>query len=267
MEKAIVASGGKGFRPLVEGFDQSPTEGNETSTTTNGQSGTVIMWEAYEAKTMRQVKLLEENSPGFLENHNSVRQTIHQGQFRDGTHIKSTPSGESAEAVTPYDNTAYTPDRDAQPLELSLSQRESFSMNPARTDSLIKRNTNFFTDSDRTTAITDQPSIITEEEGEVKTNCPMTPELHIQSVRPQTTTTVVESFNVKLPDSKQTIVVRCDKPVKLQVLLSEVQVTVAMENCRLEYYWEGRLYKLQTQKQLDKYLRLPPQRPQLCVVI
>ena len=266
MEKAIVASGGIGFQSLVEGFDQSTTEGNEASTI-NSQSGTIIMWEAYEAKTMRQVKLLEENSPSYLDNHHTIRRTIHQGQFRDGTHIKSTPLAESAEAVTPYDNIVYTPDRDAQPLELSLSQRESFSMNPARIDSLKKRNTNFFSDSGRTTAITDQPSIITEEEGEVKTNCPMTPELHIQSVCPQTTTTVMESFSVKLPDSKQTIVVRCDKPVKLQVLLSEVQVTVATENCRLEYYWEGRLYKLQTQNQLDKYLRLPPQRPQLCVVI
>ncbi|MCG8622143.1 MAG: hypothetical protein MJE68_09140, partial [Proteobacteria bacterium] len=137
MEKAIVASGGIGFRPLVEGFDQDTMEGNEDSIT-NGQSGTVIMWEAYEAKTMRQVKLLEENSPGFLDNHNSVRRMIHQGQFRDGTHIKSTPSGESAEAVAPYNNIAYTPDRDAQPLELSLSLTESFSMN-SRTDSL--RNT------------------------------------------------------------------------------------------------------------------------------
>ena len=259
MEKAIVASGGKGFRPLVEGFT---TEGNEISTT-NGQSGTIIMWEAYEAKTMRQVKLLEENSPGYLENHNSVRQTIHQGQFRDGTHIKSTPSGESAEAVTPYDNTAYTPDRDAQPLELSLSQRENFTMNPARTDCLRNRNTNFFTEGGRTTASTGSRSpTITEEGGEeeLTTNRPiMTPELHI--------TTVMESFNVKLPEAEQTIVVRCDKPVKHQVLLSKVQVTVATENCRLEYYWEGRLYKLQTQEQLDEYLRLPPPRPQLCAVV
>ena len=77
MEKAIVASGGKGFRPLVEGFDPKTTEGDEASTTT-GQSGTVIMWEAYEAKTMRQVKLLEETSPGFLDNHNL---TLYAGQF------------------------------------------------------------------------------------------------------------------------------------------------------------------------------------------
>ena len=228
MEKAIVASGGKGFRPLVEGFDQNTTEGNEASTT-NGQSGTVIMWEAYDAKTMRQVKLLEGNSPGFLENHNSVRQMIHQGQFRDGTHIKSAPSGESAEAVIPYDIIAYT---------------------PASTGS--------------------RPPTLTEEGGEDKVKTPsptMTPKLHIQSVCPRATTTVVESFSVKLPDSEQTIVVRCDKPVKHKVFLSKVQVTIATENCRLEYHRDGRWYKLENQEQLEEYLRLPPPRPQLCAVV
>ena len=269
MEKAIVASGGKGFRPLVEGFDQSTMEGNEASIT-NGQSGTVIMWEVYEAKTMRQVKLLEENSPGFLDSHNTVCQMIHQGQFRDGTHLRSTPSGESTEAVTLYDNIAYTPDRDAQPLELSLSLTES-SMNSARTDSLRNRNTNVFTEGSITTVDTNRSTDYEEGgEEEVKTPSPtITPELHnvIQSARPRATTIVVEFFNVKLPDSEQTIVVRCDKPVKHNVLLSEIQVTVATENFRLEYYQEGRLYKLQTQEELEEYLRHPPPRPQLCAVV
>ena len=265
MENAIVASGGKGFQPLVEGFDQSTTEKNEAPFT-NDQSGTVIMWEAYWAKTMRQVKLLEENSPSFLETHNSVRRTIHQGGFGDGTHIKSSCY---SEAVAPYDNIAYTPDKDTQPLELSLSLSKSFSMDPARIDSLRNMNTNFFTEGSITTVDTNR-STITEEGGEeeVKTPSPtMTPELHIQSVHPRATTIVMESFSVKLPDSEETIVVRCDKPVKYKVLLSAVQVTVANDNCRLEYYLEGRLYELQTQEQLEEYLRHPPPRPQLCAVV
>ena len=105
MEKAVV-SGGKGFQPLVKGFDQKIMEGDKAS-----MSGTVIMWEAYKAKTMRQVKLLEEKSPGFLDNHHTVCQTIHQGQFRDGTNIKLIPSTNSD--VTSFKNTP------AQPLELN----------------------------------------------------------------------------------------------------------------------------------------------------
>ena len=123
MEKAIVASGGKRFRSLVEGFDHNIMDRNDASTA-NSQSGTVIMWETYEAKTMRQVKLLEENSPGYLDNHNSVRRMIHQGQFRDGTHIKSTPaSGDAVDAIA-HNNVMYPPDEDA---ETHLSLRESFS--------------------------------------------------------------------------------------------------------------------------------------------
>ena len=143
-------------------------------------------------------------------------------------------------------------------------------MNP-RTDSLRNRNTNFFTEGNRTTTGTNQPATITEEEGEEEAKTPsptMTPELHIQSVRPRATTTIAESFNVKLPDSEQTVVVRCDKPVKHKILLSEVQVTVNRDDCRLEYYKDGRWLKLQTQEQLDEYLRQPPsQRPQLCAVV
>ena len=58
-------------------------------------SGTVIMWEAYEAKTMKQVKLLEDTSPRHLDNHHTVRRMIHQGEFRDGTNIISTSSDAS----------------------------------------------------------------------------------------------------------------------------------------------------------------------------
>ena len=143
-------------------------------------------------------------------------------------------------------------------------------MNP-RTDTLRNRNTNFSTDGNRTTADTTRPSAITEEDcGEGEANSPsptMTPELHIQSICPRATTTIEETFNVMLPESEQTILVRCYKPVKLKVLLSEIQVTVAREDCRLEYYQDGRQYELQAQEQLDEYLRMSPQRPQLCMAL
>ena len=86
MEKAIVASGGKDFIPLVEGLEETASEEGEKSPQ-DSQSGTVIMWEAYESKTMKQVRLIEQSSPSYLDNHNTVRRTIHQGEFRDGTHI------------------------------------------------------------------------------------------------------------------------------------------------------------------------------------
>ena len=97
----------------------------------------------------------------------------------------------------------------------------------------------------------------------------MAPEPHIVPLHSCVATIVEETFNIWLPDTQQEVLVRCDKPVKLKVLLSEVQVTIAQDNCKLEYNnRDGKLCKLQTQEQLDEYLRLPrSSRPQLHVAI
>ena len=288
MEKAVVASGGKDFIPLVEDLEEKSLQEEGESSPTNSQSGTIIMWEAYEAKTMRQVKLIEQNAPGYLDNHNTVRRMIHQGEFRDGTHIKSSPSADSGDASAAYENVAYTPDRDAQPFELSESFRDSLTMggnNPAlRTDSLRNRNSNFF-ETHRSTATgetgrgtrTSVSTIKEEDENEISQSLTM-PEIvpaitGISSTQPEVSgvsrtrapTCIMESINVRLPESEQVMVIRCEKPVKFKALLSEVEVTVAQENCRLEFTKDGRLYKLQTQEQLEEYLKIP-QKPQLCVV-
>ena len=145
-------------------------------------------------------------------------------------------------------------------------------MNPGRTDSLRNRNTNFFTEGGNITAGTNRPPTISEEpdEGEAKSPSPtMAPEPHIVPLHSCVATIVEETFNIWLPDTQQEVLVRCDKPVKLKVLLSEVQVTIAQDNCKLEYNnRDGKLCKLQTQEQLDEYLRLPrSSRPQLHVAI
>ena len=279
MEKAVVASGGKYFISLVEDLEEKSEEEGESSPT-NSQSGTIIMWEAYEAKTMRQVKLIERNSPGYLDNYNTVRRMIHQGEFRDGTHIKSSPSADSGDASAVYDNIAYTPDKDALPFELSESFRTMGGNNPAfRTDSLRNRNSNFF-ETHRSTHRSTRSSVSTIDGNEISQSL-ILPEIipaitGISSTQPEisglpsrtcapTCIICMESISVRLPESEQVMLIRCEKPVKFNVLLSEVEVTVAQENCQLEFTKDGRLYKLQTQEQLEEYLKIP-QKPQLCVV-
>ena len=116
MEKAIVASGGKDFISLVEGLEETASEEGEESPQ-DSQSGTVIMWEAYESKTMKHVRLIEQSSPSYLDNHNTVRRTIDNGAFKDGTNLLPSPSGETAEVIASLDNVANTTDVEAQPLE------------------------------------------------------------------------------------------------------------------------------------------------------
>ena len=167
-------------------------------------------------------------------------------------HIKSAPSGDSVDASASYDNIACTPDNNSS----------------LRADSLRNRNTNFFTEGDRSMVTTGQSSVTEEsDEGEKSPSLTMIPEVRVVPICARTTNTIIETFNVKVPDSEQTILVRCEKPVKLKVLLSEVQVKVALDDCKLEYNRDEKLYKLLTQKQLEYYLRLPLKRPQLYVAV
>ena len=68
MEKAMVVSGGKGFMPLDEGLEKEQIHPDSDSL--GGSS--MIVWEAYEAKTIRQVKIVEKSSPNHLKDHSSI---------------------------------------------------------------------------------------------------------------------------------------------------------------------------------------------------
>lgn len=93
LERCIVASGGRNPKPVepVDPVDRGTTkkDGPERRGSAH-TAGTLIMWEAYEAKTMRQVWMIEENAPGYLDNHGSVRKMIRGGNFTDGTGVLST---------------------------------------------------------------------------------------------------------------------------------------------------------------------------------
>ena len=218
LEKAMVVSGGKQFRPLVKGLNESDISSS------NSENGTLVIWEAYEAKTMKQMTLIEQNSPDYLNNHNTVRQMIQQCGFKDGTHIMHNLSTDIADRKTSLPGQSFEDSVNVQ--DLSESPIGSF------TESLIS--SNFFTDL---------PSL----QARVRTSCEEE-----------------EIFNIKLPDSEQSILFRCSKPVRLKVLNSEVEVTLARDECPLMYYKDGKIYKLQDQEDLDAYLRLP-KKPQLCV--
>ena len=80
-EKCMVASGGKNIKPLVP-----LCKSNHTN---DGGASYVVIWEAFDAKTMRQIKLIEEQSPGHLDNYDTVCHLIKEGDFKDGTSLCS----------------------------------------------------------------------------------------------------------------------------------------------------------------------------------
>ena len=270
MEQSIVTSGAKGFQSLIEKMGQDYAKVDDKGVSMD-KAGIIVMWEAYESKTMRQIKLIESRAPGFMDNHDSVRKMIANGEFKDGTHISKTKTAD----------TPYTPDLDATPnLDVSYSVNlsepvaenlaESPSMGGTKYNSLRARNTNFFTqntqktaDSTISTGSSGIPSSIPEEVGMFEPD--IEPE-NLQFVRPRTRTATViaDVFTIKLPSidpnsPEQTVRLAIPKPVKLKVLLSELQVNACIDedNCRLEYYLsEVEKVRIYAQQDLDKYLCL-----------
>ena len=82
LEKCIVVSGGR--HPKSVGLELE-----ESCEMRSLADGTLIVWEAYEAKTVKQMKMIEENSPRYLDDHATVKRMIQDGNFIDGTFILS----------------------------------------------------------------------------------------------------------------------------------------------------------------------------------
>ena len=301
MERCMVMSGGKGFVPLVD--DMGPDyEKKDDKDQPLDKAGVLVMWEAYESRTMRQVKLIEENAPGYLDNHNSVRMMIHNGDFKDGTHINKAPQGgEGGEKASYGDVIPYTPDLDAQPnldyLDSSLSKGagigggagmgggsggvygpETYTMGGANPtnfaegnlDSLRADSKNFFTQN--TTGGTQKLPVEVSEVSEEG----LATGRQLSRDRTLTVTTTPhthgkEMFEIILPgpepESEQVVCVTCPRPPQLKVLLSELQVNASLSegDCKLEYQRRsGEFVKLNSQKQLEAYLALPT-KPKLFV--
>lgn len=246
------------------------------------RAGVLVVWEAYEAKTMRQIKLVEENAPGHLETHGSVRQMIHNGEFMDGTCVSKTEqmgeggAEDSSNRGAVVETTPYTPDLEAQPnpdyfsMSVPKGSMETLTMGGTHpVDSLRLHTNNFFTENQRRPTDTSEPSLPVHEEEEKSTG-------HVLSrIRTFTVTGTAAAsqskqvFEILLPGFSQTVRLSCPKPPSLKVLLSELQDNTSLSDneCRLEYTKSpGEIVKLQTQKQLDYYMTLP-KKPQLFVAV
>ena len=262
MEKCMVVSGGKKFISLVK--DMGPDYEKEDE---KGQpldrAGVLVIWEAYEAKTMRQIKLVEENAPGFFDTHDSIRRMIHNGNFRDGTHI-------SRVAHTPSQDTVpYSPDLEAQPNLNYFSTsspdpntQRSWTMGgfpPHSTNSHPRTRSQTFFDSPVHHSVSErdeeQLTIGHRHSSQTPTVTGITPVTHSKEI-----------FEITLLKSSQVVCILCSKPPALKDLLSELQVNASLSEaeCCLEYTKSpGEVVKIQSQKHLNTYMALST-KPKLC---
>ena len=75
----MIASGGKNVKPLV------PL--HKSKHNTDRADSHVVIWEAYDAKAIRQIKLIEQQSPGHLDSYDTLYHIIRTGDFNDATNI------------------------------------------------------------------------------------------------------------------------------------------------------------------------------------
>ena len=88
-EKAMVVSGAKGLRsPIIPGLpDYDSLDENGVPV---DRAGTLIIWEAFPSKMCRQISMIQSQSSTYLESHQTVRQVIEIGEFKDGTYLSDT---------------------------------------------------------------------------------------------------------------------------------------------------------------------------------
>ena len=251
-EQCMVISAAKGFcsQTLV------PNMGN-TEEDYGEKLGVLVLWEAYSSRTTRQIKLLEDQSNSFLENHNSVRRMIHQGEFRDGTHIIKSRKEEGELMASAIASTEVL----EQPgmFDTSISQNAETVNGRPMFDSIRDRSTNFFHNP---TSMSPVPDVLEPLDEVLEEE----PTIEVVKPRARTATILQEVFDVKSP-TEDIIRVTCPKPAQLKVLLSELQVNSGLpeEHCKVEYYNSdsGETVQVQTQKQLECYLRMA-KKMQLC---
>lgn len=77
-ENAVIVSGAKGFKSPV--IKKQVTNDNQAPVDKNGM---LIFWEAFPSKLCRQIKMIGNESSSFLNTHNTVKEMVSKGQFRD----------------------------------------------------------------------------------------------------------------------------------------------------------------------------------------
>ena len=269
-EKCMVITGAKEFcSPVPKLGSTVDYEKTDDKGQPVGKAGVLVLWEGFTAKMTRQIKLVEENSPGYLENHHTVRKMILQGEFKDGTHIKLQKGAKDGELSGSNVTQSSEPSREDSLLtpaaEMSLSVTDSLPQQQRFDYDSLRDNTVVFSQplypgESGTGSLTCSP--ITEEPEE-----PEEPPMPIIKPRARTATILHETFDISLTGHNNTLVrVSCPKPAALKVLLSELQMNSDLpeEQCQVEYRLSdsGECLPIRTQKQLDTYLHLE-NRPQL----
>lgn len=82
-ERGVVLSGGNEH---VQSLAKDIVKGADEPELQDGLDY-LITWEAYDARTLKQVDLVQQNAPMYLDSYGNIRQMLFKGEFEDGTCI------------------------------------------------------------------------------------------------------------------------------------------------------------------------------------
>ena len=247
-ESCMVVSGGKKFTSSVPSFN-SPEDRDAAD-----NPGVLVLWEAYDARATRQIKLVENNAPSFFKNHQLMKRMIQRGEFEDGTnlfHHRDTWEVESSQEV------CYQTD---QPQFGSSDATQTQEPQSLVHGSLLHNSIQFTQRQGQENSESKSPAI-PEEPPNIEQQ---TPSL-VHSIPHETV-----SFDIRLSGTEDSTNVRvtCQKPIKLKAILSTLQVdsNVPEEQCLIEYRLSDceECVPVCTQEQLEAYLQLE-NKPQLFI--
>ena len=258
-ESCMVASGGKTFSSLAISNieDYNPID----------DPGVLVLWEAYDAKTTQQIKLVEDNAPWFFSNNHTMRRMIQRGEFVDGTNLFH------RQGKREVDSSQHFRHQDHQPVfeetvpvqEPAQFKYDSLDLHHSSAEVSLESHSSF-DDSDiggRCHTWT-RRTIQRLSESEFSTDS----EQSLESLHESSTDIPHETFDVRLPgpEDSTTVTVTCQIPVKLEDLLSELQMSMNFhkeQTCIIEYQQhDSGPVPIHTQEQLEAYLELKD-KPQL----
>ena len=279
MEECMVASGAKGFRSMISGLGDDV----KSNSLDHDKGGVLVLWEAYSSKTFKQMKLVEESAPGLFDNHQSLKQVIKDGQFRDGTCIihkpqapldvtQSTLNASDLQAQSSFDVECSSLPEQLEPtvtrqVEPTVTRRLSSLGSISVYDGIARYRDSFGNAS--------VPKGLIPTVGSFSA-IPTIPEEQFEDapdVSRKRSTTIINSsvdsgdevFEINLTGTDQMVRIACPNPPQLKVVISELEVNTSMNpvDIKLIYHKNGTdVVRIHSQDDFDKYLALVP-KPQL----
>ena len=279
-EKCMVVSGAKCFNSPVPSCPVDLSEATEHSNEASSsggitasqsaaqQSGVMILWEAFNGESLHQMKTLENEGHGYLENHRTVQRMIRSLDFEDGTNLIVTSSKPPQQATTEAEPQRHN-DVESSFIQDGSSRMSMLTQSVNESSPLEQQNSN-----EAEIGSPDVPYIVpsetfidgipTDEENEdvplEEDDVKPLNQIHIPAVRARGRSLAMaeETFDIEVCDNL-TSRITVPKPVQLENLMSNLKNEgnyATMKKYSLMYRQSdsGELVEVNTQDVLDNYL-------------